>query len=186
MPFDGGMFSVELVLDGPADAAVREDWASLMRAGLPSQGRHTGASNRPHLTLALTATAPEPVRVRLAAIAAELPLRVSLGAVLVFGHRPVSEAGRPTRSALILSRLVVPDRELLTLQRRVVTALDEPVDRHGTFGAGAWTPHVTLGRRFTAAQVAAAFAVLGPGPTPGTLRRLRLWDMSGRQEHWVG
>ena len=49
------MFSIELVLAGAADQAVRDDWASLVRAGLPTQARHTGASNRPHLTLALTA-----------------------------------------------------------------------------------------------------------------------------------
>lgn len=186
VPFDGRMYSVELVLDGVADTAVRDEWASLMRAGLPSQGRHTGASNRPHLTLALSATASEPVRVRLAAIAAELPLRVRLGAVLLFGNRPPGEAGRPGRAALVLARLVVPDPDLLTLQRQVVAALDEPVDRHGTFAAGAWTPHVTLGRRFTADQVAAALPVLGPDPIRGTLRRLRLWDMSGHEEHWVG
>lgn len=175
MPFDGGMFSVELVLDGPADAAVRADWAALLRAGLPSQGRHTGPSNRPHLTLALTAAAPEPVRVRLAAIATELPLAVTVGAVLVFGRRQ-----------FIVSRLVVPDLSLLMLQRQVVDALDEPIDRHGTFAAGAWTPHVTLGRRFTATQVAAALSVLGAAATPGTMRRLRLWDMSAHQEHWFG
>ncbi len=186
MSFDGRMYSVELVLDGGADTAVRADWASLMRAGLPSQGRHTGASNRPHLTLALSATAPEPVRVRLAAIAAGLPLPVRLGAVLIFGNRPPREDGRPGRPALVLARLVVPDPDLLTLQRQVLAALDEPVDRHGTFAAGGWTPHVTLGRRFTADQVAAALAALGPDPLPGTLPRLRLWDMSGHQEHWVG
>lgn len=179
------MYSVELVLDGPAETAVRADWAALLDAGLPSQGRHTGTSNRPHLTLALTATAPEPVLVRLAAIGAVLPLPVTVGAVLVFGHRPVREARRASRSALVLSRLAVPDHALLTLQQEVVAALDEPVDRHGTFTAGAWTPHVTLGRRFTAAQVAAALAVVGAGSTPGTIRRLRLWDMSAHREQWL-
>jgi hypothetical protein len=169
------MYSVELVLDGAADRAVHADWAALQAAGLPSQGRHTGASNRPHLTLALSAAAPEPVRARLAAIAAALPVPATVGAVLVFGRRQ-----------FILSRLLVPDPALLTLQRQVVQALDEPVDRHGTFGAGAWLPHVTLGRRFTAAQVAAALAVIHATAVPGTLNRLRLWDMSAHEEHWLG
>ena len=180
------MYSVELVLEGAAGAAVRADWAALLDAGLPSQARHTGASNRPHVTLALAAAASAQVRDRLAAIAGALPLPVIVGAVLVFGHGPSGGAGRGRRPALILSRLVVPDGALLTLQRRVAAALDEPVDRHGTFAAGAWTPHVTLGRRFTGDQVAAALAVVGAGSTPGVLARLRLWDMSAHEEHWVG
>lgn len=169
------MYSVELALDGEADRAVRADWAALLGAGLPSQGRHRGVSNRPHVTLALAAAAPEAVRARLTVIAAELPLPVTVGAVLVFGDR-----------RFVLSRLVVPDRAVLTLQRRVVAALDEPVDRHGTFAAGAWTPHVTLGRRFTGAQVAAALAVVGAHAVPGAAGRLRLWDMAAHAEHWLG
>lgn len=180
------MYSVELVLDGAADRAVRADWAALLNAGLPSQGRHTGPSNRPHLTLALTASAPDPVRDRLTAIAAELPLPATVGAVLVFGHRQLSDAGRATHPTLILSRLVVPDSALLALQQRVVGALDEPVDRHGTFRAGAWTPHVTLGRRFTPAHVAAALQVVGAAGGHGALTRLRLWDMTEHREQWLG
>jgi len=180
------MYSIELVLAGAADRAVRDDWAALQQAGLPSQARHTGASNRPHLTLALTASAPAPVRARLAAIADVLPLPTTVGSLIVFGRRRPSEAGRASRPAFILSRLVVPDRAVLTLQERVVAALDDPVDRHGTFGAGAWTPHVTLGRRMTADQVAAALTVLGAADVPGTFGRTRLWDMAEHQEHWLG
>ena len=180
------MFSIELVLAGAADQAVRDDWAALVRAGLPSQARHTGASNRPHLTLALTASAPALVRARLAAIADDLPLPMTVGSLLVFGRRQPSGAGRASQTAFILSRLMVPDQAVLTLQQRVVAALDDPVDRHGTFGAGAWTPHVTLGRRMTADQVADALTVLGADPVPGTFSRLRLWDMAEHQEHWFG
>lgn len=169
-----GMFSVELVPDGAADTAVRADWAALAEAGLPSQARHTGVSNRPHVTLALAATAPEPVRQRLSALAGELPLPVTAGSVLVFGRRQ-----------FVLARLAGPDAELLHFQRRVVAALDDPVDRHGDFAAGAWTPHLTLARRLRADQVAAALGVLGPGGR-GRLHRLRLWDMTERQEHWLG
>lgn len=168
------MFSVELVVDGAADAAVRADWAALVEAGLPSQARHTGSSNRPHVTLALAATAPGPVRERLAALARDLPVPVTAGSVLIFGGR-----------RFVLARLAGPSVHLLDLQRRVVGALDDPVDRHGTFTAGAWTPHLTLARRLTAAQVAAALAVLGPAGIPGRLDRMRLWDMSERQEHWL-
>lgn len=175
VPFDGGMYSVELVLDGPADAAVRTEWAGLRDAGLPSQARHTGSSNRPHVTLALAASASAQVQARLTAVAAELPLPVAVGAVLVFGQRN-----------FVLARLVVPDAALLAVHRRVLTALDDLVDRHGTFAAGAWTPHVTLGRRLTAAEVGAALAVVGATGGPGSLTRLRLWDMSAHQEIWLG
>jgi 2'-5' RNA ligase len=168
--------SVELVLADDAERAVRANWSSLTRSGLPSQGRHTGASNRPHLTLALTATVTEPVQRRLAAIAGDLPVELTVGALLVFGNR-----------RFILSRLVVPNGALLGLQQRVLAALDEPVDRHGTFRAGAWTPHTTLGRRFTAGQLASAVTALGHLPAvSGRADRLRLWDMQAHREFWPG
>ena len=165
---------MELTLDDPADGAVREDWARLARAQLPSQGRHSDQSNRPHITLALTASMTQPVQDRLATIAADLPLRLTVGALLVFGAR-----------RFILSRLVVPETGLLDLQWRVVRALDEPVDRHGTFRSGGWTPHITLGRRFTADQVAAALTTLGNVPSvDAAATRMRLWDMATHQESW--
>ncbi|MFK9307191.1 hypothetical protein ACJEJT_24100, partial [Escherichia coli] len=43
--------SLELVLDEAADAEIRREWTLLDEAGLPSQAQHTGASNRPHITL---------------------------------------------------------------------------------------------------------------------------------------
>ncbi len=165
---------MELVLDDAADRAVRASWSSLLRARLPSQGRHTGASNRPHVTLALTRSATEPVRDRLAAIAADLPVELTVGALLVFGSR-----------RFILARLVVPNAALLALQQRVLAASDEPEDRHGTFRVGDWTPHITLGRRFTAAQLAAAADTLGRLPAVhGQAERLRLWDIDAHTETW--
>lgn len=165
---------MELTFDDPADGAVREDWARLARAQLPSQGRHSDLSNRPHITLALTASMTQSVRDRLATIAADLPLPFTVGALLVFGAR-----------RFILSRLVVPETALLDLQWRVVRALDEPVDRHGTFRAGGWTPHITLGRRFTADQVAAALTALGKVPSvDAAATRMRLWDMATHHESW--
>ncbi|HEY5881268.1 MAG TPA: 2'-5' RNA ligase family protein [Nakamurella sp.] len=170
------MHSVELTLDDPADAAVRADWARLLRARLPSQGRHTGVSNRPHITLALTESVTQAVRDRLAAIAADLPVPLAVGALLVFGRRQY-----------ILSRQVVPNTAILGLQRRVVDALDEAVDRRGTFGAGAWTPHITLGRRFSAEQLASAMSALGSvRPVDGAGASLRLWDIGTHREDRLG
>lgn len=46
------MRSIELVFDDDTESAIRADWVRLAEAGLPSLASHTGASNRPHLTLA--------------------------------------------------------------------------------------------------------------------------------------
>ncbi len=166
---------MELVLGGAAEAAVRADWERLRRAGLPSQGRHTDVANRPHVTLALTESVDDLVHDRLAAIAAGLPLPLTVGAPIVFGHR-----------RFILGRLIVPERGLLGLQQRAWGALDEPVDRHDTFRLGGWTPHVTLGRRFSAEQVGAALTALGPvRPVTGPGARVRLWDIGAHRERWV-
>ena len=82
-------------------------------AGLPSQARHTGASNRPHITLALTDTITDDVERRLADAASRLPIPVALGALLIFGAR-----------RFVLARLVVPSAGLLDLQAGVLRSLD--------------------------------------------------------------
>lgn len=172
---------MEVVFDDDADHRVRAQWRALAAAGLPSQARHTGASNRPHITLALTDDITEEVRRQLAAAVAELPVPVMLGGLLLFGTRRV-----------VLARLAVPSAELLQLQARVLSALDVAVDPHGTFGPGRWTPHVTLARRLTADQVARALEALAAptasgGPElPGRLIRARLWDIQAKREHWLG
>jgi 2'-5' RNA ligase len=164
--------SVEITLDDVAADAVRADWHRLIQVRLPSAGRHTGPTNRPHITLALTGSMTESERGQLAQIAAGLPLRITVGALLVFGRRQY-----------ILSRLVVPNRELLELQRRVIAALDEPVDRHGTFRYGGWTPHITLARRLGPDQIGAAITALGTvRAVDGTAVGLRLWDIQAHRE----
>ncbi|PPF78709.1 hypothetical protein C5B96_14315 [Subtercola sp. Z020] len=45
------MMSLELLLDAATDARIRAEWTALVDADLPSQARHTGASNAPHITL---------------------------------------------------------------------------------------------------------------------------------------
>ena len=42
-----------LLSDAATEAHIRGEWQQLMAAGLPSQGRHSGISNRPHITLAV-------------------------------------------------------------------------------------------------------------------------------------
>ena len=170
------MHSVELVLDDDTDRRIRAQWTALAGAGLPSQARHTGASNRPHVTLALTSTITDDVLRRLGEAVTVLPVPVTVGGLLVFGSR-----------RFVLARLAIPATDLLDLQARVVAALDDQLDPHHTFGQGRWTPHVTLARRLTADQLAAALTALGDVPAiPGRLVRARRWDITAKQEHWVG
>jgi 2'-5' RNA ligase len=169
------MHSVEAVLDDATDRQVRAQWRELLQAGLPSQARHTGRSNRPHVTLGLIDTIAADVERRLVDAVARLPIPVTLGGLLIFG------AGR-----FVLARLVVPSAGLLDLQAGAMRSLDAPLDPHGTFAAGRWTPHVTLARRLTADQVGAALTALGAVPTlSGQLVRARRWDITNKQETWL-
>ena len=169
------MHSIELVLDDDTDRQIRAEWNQLAAAGLPSQARHTGASNRPHITLALAAALDAADGVRLTVAAAALPTPITIGSLLVFGAR-----------RFVLARLAVPSVALLDMQSGVTAAVAEPVDPHGNFGAGQWTPHVTLARRLTADQLAEAVTVLGEVPAiVGTAARARRWDMSAKLEAWI-
>lgn len=167
------MHSLELLLDDATDAAVRTQWRRLLDADLPSQARHTGASNRPHVTLALADDLPVDVVAAVRqAVGASLPLDLRLGGLLVFaGRRPV------------VSRLVVASTALLDLQAAVVAALgDEAVDPHGQFAAGAWTPHVTLARRLGPDDLGAVLEVAGEETADlvGRAVELRQWDMTAK------
>lgn len=169
----GRVHSLELLLDEATDAAVRAGWRRLLDAELPSQARHTGASNRPHITLALADELPvDTVTAVRAAVGRSLPLPLRLGGLLVFaGPRPV------------VARLAVASTALLELQAAVVAALkDQAVDPHGQFAPGAWTPHVTLARRLTPEVLGAVLQVAGeePGDLVGAAVELRQWDMTAR------
>ena len=170
------MHSIELILDDDTDRRIRAEWAALADAGLPSQARHTGESNRPHITLALSQTLPEDVATRLASAVAELPIPVTIGGLLLFGTKRV-----------VLARLAIPSAALLALQAGIVAALSDPVDPHDTFAPGRWTPHVTLARRLDLDQLGPALRQLGTiRPIHGRLIRARRWDMVDKQEHWLG
>ncbi len=175
MRFDGRVHSVELVVDDATDTSIRQQWAALLDADLPSQGRHRGASNRPHITMALADTLDTRDINRLSSAVAVLPLPVTVGGLLIFGgHR------------FVLARLAVPSIEVLDLQSELVRALAAPANPHGTFSAGRWTPHITLARRLTAEQLAVALMVLADfEPLTGTLTAARRWDIVAKQEQWI-
>ncbi len=173
--FDGRVHSVELVLDDDTDLAIRRQWAALLDAGLPSQGRHRGASNRPHITMTLAESLDAADLAGLASAVSALPLPVTVGGLVLFGAR-----------RFVLARLAIPSTELLAVQAELVGALARPANPHGTFSAGRWTPHVTLARKLTADQLAVALTVLGDmPPVTGTLTAARRWDIAAKQEQWI-
>lgn len=169
------MHSLELLLDDAAEASVRADWDRLVEARLPSSGRHRSPSNRPHVTLvAAPSLAPETVPgidERLAAALGTIRLPLVSAGVLLFG---------PRRSTYVLVRQVIATPELLELHRAVCAAVAPVPGQVRTSFPGAWTPHITLARRMTAEQVAAALPLLEPPPEPLHAVGLRRWDADAR------
>ncbi|WP_375422980.1 2'-5' RNA ligase family protein [uncultured Friedmanniella sp.] len=166
--------SVELTLDDETDRAVREQWAALAEAGLPTEQRVLPSpSHRPHITLYAGPTLDSEADERLPGLFAGLRLRFRIGAVLLFG---------PRRGQVVLVRQVVVGRELLALQEAVATLCGASPE--GQFGPGRWTPHVTLARRVPTGQVGAVLTALGEVPELDAVSRDgRRWD-SDRRETW--
>lgn len=159
---------MELLLDPATDAVVRAEWTVLADAGLPSQARHRGASNAPHVTLLARPTIDDSREPGLTGLTAVLPLPVRLGGLTVFGGR-----------RLVLVRPVVLSRALLDLQ----TAVRELLGGGDRFGPGEWTPHVTLARGMTADQVGGAVGLLaGRREVDGEAVSCRRWDGDARRE----
>ncbi|MCU1424637.1 MAG: hypothetical protein JWM51_928 [Microbacteriaceae bacterium] len=155
------MRSLELTFDEATDAAIRADWTALAAAGLPSLASHTSESNRPHISVAV-GTDLEPSDA-LAAAFGSLPLTLRFAGFVSF------PAGR---GSFVLARSVVVSRALLGLHAAVHEA--QPGALELTL-PDRWTPHVTLARRLTAEQLAAALGVL-PVASAGLMTGARLWD----------
>lgn len=169
--------SLELLLDDELDAAVRRQWAALASAGLPSQARHTGESNRPHVTLAVASSVPDLVEGRLGVVAEAAPLAVRLGGLLCF---PARGGARQ-----VLSRLVVPSAELLAVHARAAALFGDLPGSPANLAAGAWTPHVTLARNLPTERLGAAVAALGQvDDLAGTAVEVRRWDSDTRTT-WI-
>jgi hypothetical protein len=155
--------SIELLLDAHSEAAVRAQWQILADAGLPSQARVAAARINPG--------ADEPLR----ELASSFPLDGVIGAPLVFGG-----------PRLTLARLVVPSAALLDLHtevyRRSLAHLDGEAFAHCS--PGRWTPHLTVGRRYTAEQIGPALAAVNSGGNQvARIVGLRRWDSDARVDH---
>lgn len=153
--------SIELLLDPDTEARVRADWDALAAAGLSSLAAHRAPSNRPHITLLVR---PALADIRFTDAIAQLPIRVTLAAPIVFRH---GDRG-------VLARRVVPTDELLRLHGAVHEAVPPGPDAAHTV-PGEWTPHVTLARRLRLASLPDALRLVGPEHA-GVGVALRRWD----------
>ena len=164
------MRTVELVLDDALDDTVREVWARLHAAGLPSLATHDHPTNRPHLTVAVAADLPPAVTDALAA----LPLRVQLGEVHAFAPPPGSRRG-----GAVVWR-VVPDDDLRSLHAAVWAALDG-VETSPMHTPAAWDPHISLALRARPEAASEALALLSDlYPARGLLTGARSYDLRSR------
>ncbi|WP_319436480.1 2'-5' RNA ligase family protein [Mycobacterium sp. RTGN5] len=169
--------SIELLLDERADTAVREMWRALADAGLPSQLKVTADTNRPHITLIAAERIAPDVDEELTWLAAELPRPAVLGAPVVFGG-----------DRLTLARLVVPSDSLLDAHELVYDVCRPFVSNMFAHSApGRWTPHVTLGRRLTPAQVGEALAAVDgiTADIRAGIVGLRRWDGDAKREYLI-
>ncbi|MCO8269149.1 2'-5' RNA ligase family protein [Actinoplanes sp. TRM 88003] len=88
------MHTVELLPSAALDSRVRELWALLLQAGLPSLATHAHATNRPHLTLVTAASLADLPHLPLPIVASLTSVRM-LGRALVWAVDP-----SPSLSAL--------------------------------------------------------------------------------------
>ncbi len=167
--------AVELTLDRTSDDRVRAEWAALQEAGLPSLADHTGATNRPHVTLHVRDAMGTAAEERLLPVAQRLPLDLWVGSVVLF-H---------ARRRWVLARQVVVDRALLDLHEAVADAV-------GGGGSpltlvGRWVPHVSVARGVRDEQLPEVLALLATTPPyAATALRLRRWDQDRREAWDVG
>lgn len=160
------MPSIELLLDDTAEQELRGEWRTLLDAGLPSQARHTGESNRPHVTLLFSETPLEPP------LMAGLPLELAVASPVVFGSAP---------RGFVLARLVRVTADLLGVHAALHAAVDPDARVDALTRPGSWTPHVTLARRLSPAQLAQALELLDARHAiPATSSDARLWDSASR------
>ena len=168
--------SLELLLDSHSEAVVRSIWEALAGAGLPSQLRVKSSTNRPHITLIAAEGISPAVDDVLAGMHQQFPIDCVVGAPIVFGG-----------PRLTLARLMVPSEGLLALHEQIFglslsSLVGEPFAH---CRPGHWTPHVTLGRRYTDEEIGPALAVVNDlgGDIPARIVGLRRWDSDERVDH---
>jgi hypothetical protein len=167
--------SVEALLDADADARIRGEWAELEALGIPNLGRHRGASNRPHITMAVADTMDSRLEGRLRDAVGDLPLPIQIGELTCFGVGP-----------FVLVRLVELTPDLLARQAAIADVIG--IDNLGPLlRPGVWTPHLTLARRMAAKHVEEAMhqlEILDVATGAATVTGVRRWDGRAKRE-WM-
>jgi 2'-5' RNA ligase len=141
--------AVELLFDPTTEAAIKDLWARLETAGLPSLASRTHRRHRPHISLAVAERIDTGQLLDARDCLAATHLDVTLYAPAVF----------PRPGVLYLS--VVPTLALLRLHEEVNAALGASIvaPRDG-YAVGAWMPHCTLAQDLTRAQLASGIDLL--------------------------
>lgn len=136
--------AVCLLIDDPADAAIREVWRRLEESGITSLATHTHGRHVPHLTLAALRTYRVPdVQQALAALPAAAPGVLHLDALGAFRRSRCWLA--PAASA-----------DLVVRQEAVVEAtIGTGAELHRHYRPGVWVPHLTLAPRLHTADLPA-------------------------------
>ncbi len=128
--------AVCLLVDEPADAAIRRLWHRLEEAGVPSLATHTHGRHVPHLTLAALRTYRVPdVQRALAALPVATPDVLHLDGLGTFRRSrcwlaPAASAGLVARQEAVIE-----------------AALGTGADLHRHYRPGVWVPHLTLAPR---------------------------------------
>ena len=145
--------AVEFFFDDEADAAVRELWQRLEKAGVPSLASRSHKNHRPHVSFAVASSIPVKARKNLV----ESLRLLSLPALWLYtlGTFPTKE------NALFLG--AVTDAEVLAVHSAVHDVLAGKVrDPWAYYLPGAWVPHCALARDLDVALLAKGFAAVHP------------------------
>ncbi|GAA5018060.1 2'-5' RNA ligase family protein [Terrabacter aeriphilus] len=132
-----------LLLDLTSDRLVRELWAQLEAAGIPTLLSHTHSRHVPHLSYAvLLAWKESAVRAAVAGLPDGGPVEIAVQGSVVFPRRRVALAGATS-----------PD--LAARHERVVEAVRATgATLHRHYEPGHWTPHVSLSTGVAGAALA--------------------------------
>lgn len=145
--------ALEFLFDDEADRAVRNLWARLDKAGVPSLATRTHGRHRPHVTFALGGSISPGARDSLRTDLRRLAIpRLWLSTLGVFSS---------VENVLVLA--AVTDTELLAVHSAVHDALAGRVRAPSAYYLpGSWVPHCTLAQGIEHPQVVAGFAALHP------------------------
>ena len=145
--------ALELFFDPATEAAIKDVWAQLEAAGVPSLASRTHRRHRPHISLTVAELIKthdlDETHERLAAT----HLDVTLYSPAVF----------PRAGVLYLS--IMPTLELLRLHEEMhVTMRDSMVAPLDLYSVGAWMPHCPLAQDLTRRQLMRGIDLLHEQP----------------------